>query len=111
MNQVVERDAAIHDLLDHQYVAVFERNVEIFGDAHLAGAGLTFSVTGNTHEIDAYIALDSPRQIGQEKACALEDTNQLQRIGGIVGGNLLTELNDALRDPVGGEEHAECRIG
>jgi hypothetical protein len=90
---------------------LFERDIQILGDAHLTRARLTFAITRDAHEIDAHVALDGARQIGQKKARSFENADQLQRSGGIIGRDLLAEFLDSRLNLFGGEKDAKGGIG
>src|SRR5262249_44813465 len=98
MHQVVQGHATIDDILHDDNVGAFEGNVEVFGDLDFARGAFTFAVSRDADEIDEDIALHGAGQIGEKKAGALQDADEVQIAGRIVPGNLFAHLRDARAD-------------
>jgi hypothetical protein len=112
--QVLERQPGVHDVLDDQHVAVFDRRVQVLEDPHDAGGVGRRPVGGDGHEVDLDGNVDEPHEIAQEEHRTLEDANQQQRpgwAGSIVARDLLAQLGDAALQILGGDEHlADCGL-
>ena len=82
--QVLQRQAAVDDVLDDQDVAALQRGVEVLEDAHHA-AGLGGRAVGRDgHEVDLAAGLEVAHQVGQEQERALEHADQQQVLAGVV---------------------------
>src|ERR1700722_11610518 len=96
--------AAVYDVFDDEDVGALDRDIEIFGELHFAGARLAPAVAGNADEVDERVAFDGAREIGQKVAGAFEDANEKQSAFGVVGVNLRAHFADALPDLFFGQE-------
>ena len=64
LHQVAQRHSAIDDVLDNQHIRALDRVIQILGDFHFAGAGLSLTVAGDSHEFHEGIALDGAGEVG-----------------------------------------------
>src|SRR6185437_15263801 len=76
-----------------------------------ARTGLAFAVTGDAHEVDGHVAVQSAGEVGHEERGALEDADHVQLAGGVIGRNLFAQFAQARLDLLGGNENAQFRIG
>ena len=78
--QVVERQAAVDDVLDDQHVAALELGVEVLDDAHHARRLRGAAVGGHGHEVDVDRQGDGPAEVAHEEHGALEHGDQQRRL-------------------------------
>ncbi len=78
--QIVERQSAIQNILDKNDVEAFDAGVQIFGQAHLAGALLARAVAGYGDEIQRNLERNLANQVGKENRSALQHADQVQAL-------------------------------
>ena len=78
--QVVQREAAVDDVLDHQDVAALELGVEVLDDAHHARGLGGAAVGGHGHEVDVDGQVDGPAQVAHEEHGPLEHGDEQRRL-------------------------------
>ena len=112
LQQVVEGEAAVDDVLDHDDVAAAEVDVEVLHDAHHT-AGLGGAAVGrHRHEVELDRQVDVAGQVGHEHQRALEHADQQRGTALVVAGDLLAELGEALVEHLlGDDDLTEVRVG
>ena len=109
--QVREREAGVDDVLDDQHVAVGEVEVEVLHDADDAARARGRPVGRHRHEVELDGQVDRAGEVAHEHERALEDADEQRRTAGVVGGDLLAELGDALLQLLGADHHPpEMRV-
>ena len=94
--QVREREAGVDDVLDDQHVAIGEIEVEVLHDPHDTARARRRPVRRHGHEVELDRKVDRAGEIGHEHERALEDADEQRRVRGVVGGEVLAQLADAL---------------
>ena len=74
--QVVQREPAVDDVLDHEDVAPVEVGVEVLDDAHDARGLGGAAVGGDGHEVDVDRQRDGAAQVAHEEHGALEHADE-----------------------------------
>src|SRR5579864_6747996 len=67
LQQIPQREAGIHDILDQQHVFAFNTLVEVLGDSHHARRAAFVGEAGNAQEVDLDRNFNVTRQGGEEK--------------------------------------------
>src|SRR6202035_2264287 len=83
--QIVEGEPAVDDVLDHQYMAVGQVDVQVLHDAdHTRGAGGA-AVGGHRHKVHLDREVDGAGQVAHEHERPLEHPDQQGRPPAVVG--------------------------
>ncbi len=106
LQQVVQREARVHDVLDQQDIAALELVVEVLEDAHDARGLRGRAVGGDGHEVELERQPDVPREVGHHHEGALEDPDEQQLAAGVVGRDALAHLPQLALDLLGGDQDA-----
>ena len=81
LQQVVEREAGVHDVLDQQHVAALEVVIEVLEDPHHAGGLRGGAVGRHRHEVELERQADVAGQVRHDHERALQHADQQQRCG------------------------------
>src|SRR5580704_4053109 len=110
--EIVERQAAVDDVLDDEDAAALELGVEVLDDADDAAGLGRAAVRAHGHEVDVDRQLDRPAQIAQEEHGALEDGDEERGLVYVVPGDLGAQLGDTGRQLLlVDEEGADVGLG
>src|SRR5256714_2016108 len=104
-HQVRERETRVDDVLDDQDVAPGDVDVEVLQDADDAGGVGRGAVARDRHEVDLAGDRQVPHQVGHEEHGPLEHPDQQQVAAGVVGGDLIAELRDAVPQALLADQH------
>src|ERR1700730_2440958 len=103
--QVRQREAGVDDVLDDQDVAAGEVDLEVLLDADDAAGTGGGPVGRHRHEGELDGQVDGAGKVAHEDERALEDPDEQRRMTGVVGGDLLAELGDALLELFGADHY------
>ena len=109
VDEIVQRHAAVDDVLDHQHVRALDGAVEVLGQPHLARGGLALAIRGNADEVDARRLPHRARQVGQEEAGAFENGHQPHAVR-VIFVDLRAELADPALDRLGRQKDTQGSI-
>jgi hypothetical protein len=102
--QLIQGQACIHDVLDHEHVTIRDRSVQILQQPDpLMAARRGAAVAGKLHEIELVQRSDRSRQIGDEEQGPLERGDEHEVEALVIVGDLGAELADAPLDLLGGK--------
>src|SRR5256886_6489060 len=109
--QVGQREAGVDDVLDDQDVAAGEVDLEVLLDANDAAGAGGGPVGRHSHEVELDGQVDGSGEVAHEYERALEHPYEQRRMVGVVGGDLLAELGDALLELLGADYYPpEMRV-
>ena len=103
--EIVQRDAAVENVLDEDDVAALDVLIQVLVDLHGAGGRGLVAVGRHGHEIDRARNGDAAHQVGHEHKAALEHADEQRLTAVKIPGNLGTQLRRARLDLLGGQQN------
>src|SRR5262249_34746267 len=105
LQHVVEGQARVHDVLDDQEVAAIEALRKVLDELDLARGLRGRSVGRDRDVVEGERQVDGAREVGEERAGALQDADEVRLLAGVVGGDLRAHLGHARLDLFVGKQY------